>query len=205
MKRQSLLTLGLVFIVAGAAYAGQDRLATSIRDTRAEATTTSSQLNSTLAALNALVAQKKGDLRPAYEAFQSEIPKTESAAATTKARLKSMSDDGDAYFGDWQKTINDISNTSVQKKAQKRLNKARESYNKVEVALTSAGDKFRPFLSDLTDVQKALSQDVTAGGVKTVKPIVKSANWNYKGVQGAIDQALRELDKMEKALSGEAS
>jgi chromosome segregation ATPase len=205
MKNQILLTFGLSMLLAGATQAGQEQLAASIKDARSEATMTSSQLNATLAALNTLVGQEKGDLRPAYEAFQAEIPKTQSAAATTAARVQSMSSDSDKYFGDWQKTVNDISNTSVQKKAQKRLNKARESYNKVETSLKAAGDKFRPFLSDLTDVQKALSQDVTSGGVKAVKPIVRSANWNYKGVLGSISQALREMDKMEKALSGEAA
>jgi hypothetical protein len=192
-------------LLAGATQAGQERLAASIKEARSESTMTSSQLNAALAALNTLVGQKKGDLRPAYEAFEAEIPKTQSAAKTTSARVQSMSSDGDNYFMEWQKTIGNISNASVQKKAQKRLNKARESYNKVETALMAAGDKFRPFLSDLTDVQKALSQDVTSGGVKAVKPIVRSANWNYKGVLSAIDQALREMDKMEKALSGEAA
>ena len=80
----------------------------------------------------------------------------------------------------------------------------KKSYNNVEASLQLAGEKFRPFLSDLSDIQKALATDVTAGGVKAIKSTVKSANWNHQYVDKAIKSALKEMDKMQKALSSEA-
>ena len=44
--------------------------------------------------------------------------------------------------------INAISNASLKKKAQKRLDAVRKSYDKVGRELVQACDKFRPFLSD---------------------------------------------------------
>ena len=116
-----------------------------------------------------------------------------------------MSKEKGKYFAGWQTTVDSINNKSLQKKAQKRLKAASESYDKVEAALTSAAEKFRPFLSDLSDVEKALSHDVTVRGVKNMKSVVRSANWNYKGVSGAINGAMKEMEKMEKALSSEAN
>jgi len=92
----------------------------------------------------------------------------------------------------------------LRKKAQKRLNSVQTSYDKVEASLQLAGDKFKPFLTDLVDIQKFLATDVTAGGVKAVKSTVKSANWNHQYVDNAINAALKDMDKMEKALSSEA-
>jgi hypothetical protein len=204
MKKQILLTIGLTALLAAATQAGQEQLAKSIQDAHLETARTTEQLKATLSALNALTAQKKGDLRPAYDAFCAEIPKTEAEAAHTRTRVQWMAGDGLKYFKDWQDTINGIANESLRKKAQKRMDSVKKSYDKVEASLVQAGEKFRPFLSDLTDIQKFLATDVTAGGVKAIKSTVSSANWNLQFVDKAAKAALKEMDKMQKALSSEA-
>jgi hypothetical protein len=204
MKKRILLTIGLTALLTSATQARQEQLARSIQDAKIEATRTTEQLKATLSALNALTAQKKGDLRPAYDAFCAQIPRTETEAAHTRTRVQWMAGDGLKYFKDWQDTINGISNESLRKKAQKRMEAVKKSYDKVEASLVQAGEKFRPFLSDLTDIQKALATDVTAGGVKAIKSTVSSANSNLRDVDKAAKAAIKEMDKMEKALSSEA-
>lgn len=206
MIKQSLLVIGLTILLPCATRAGgQAQLASSILEARGETIRTSDQLKATLSTLTALTKQKEGDLRPAFNNFSAEIPRTEAAADSTRTRARWMSSDGLKYFADWQNTINGIANTSLQKKAQKRLDKVKASYDKVEASLQTAGEKFNPFLSDLKDIQKILSTDVTAGGVKAIKGTVRSANWNHQYVDKAIKSATKEMDKMEKALSSQAS
>ena len=204
MKKQTLFMIGLATLLAAATQASQEQLARSIGDTRLETSRTDAQLKATLEAINALTKQTKGDLRPAYNTYCSEVAKTEAAAGWTKTRIQWMAMDGRKYFEDWQSAVNSIANESLRKKSQKRLNTVKVSYDKVEASLKVAGDKFKPFLSDLADIQKALSTDVTAGGVKAIKSTVRSANWNHQYVDNAIKSALKELDKMGKALSPEA-
>jgi septal ring factor EnvC (AmiA/AmiB activator) len=203
MNKQTCLMIGLVTLLASATQATQQQLATSIKEARAEGIRTSAQLKATLGALNALTKQTEGDLRPSYNAFVAEIPKTEAAAAWTRTRVTWMAGDGRQYFKAWQGTIDGIANESLRKKAQKRLNNVQADYNKVEVALQKAGDKFRPFLSDLKDIQKTLATDITPGGVKAIRSTVTSANWNHKFVNSAINSALKGMEKMEKSLSHE--
>jgi len=204
MKKHKLFIIGLTTVVALATQASQEQLATSIKDAHLETTRTSEQLKATLAAINALTAQKTGDLRPAYNTYCSEVTKTGEAAGWTKTRAQWMSSDGRKYFQDWQTTVNSIANESLRKKSQKRLDAVKSSYDKVEASLLLAGEKFKPFLSDLADIQKALATDITAGGVKALKSTVRSANWNHQFVDKAINSALKEMSKMEKALSPEA-
>ena len=204
MKKQILLTIGLAALLATSTQASQEQLATSIKDAHLETTRTSEQLKATLEAINALTKQSKGDLRPAYNTYCSEVTRTEAAAGWTKTRIQWMAGDGRKYFQDWQATVNGIANESLRKKSQKRLDAVQASYNNVEASLQLAGEKFKPFLSDLTDIQKALATDVTAGGVKAIKSTVRSANWNHQFVDKAIKSALKEMDKMEKALSSQA-
>jgi hypothetical protein len=80
----------------------------------------------------------------------------------------------------------------------------RKDYDKVEAHLVQAGEKFRPFLAGLTDIQKALATEVTAGGVKAIKSTVSSANWNLQYVDNAIKFAVKSMYKTQKALSSEA-
>ncbi len=204
MKIKSLLIIGLATLLASATQASQEQLANSIKEAHLEASRTDAQLKATLAAINALTKQTKGDLRPAYNAYCAEVSKTEAAAGWTKTRIQWMAGDGRRYFQDWQATVNGIANQSLRKKSQKRLDTVQTSYGKVEASLKLAGEKFKPFLSDLTDIQKALATDVTPGGVKAIKSTVKSANWNHQYVDRAIKSALQEMNKMEKALSSHA-
>lgn len=204
MTKKILFTVGLVTLLTAATQASQEQLARSIRDVHQETSRTHAQLKATLSALNELTQQKKGDLRPAYAAYCSEVAQTESAAGWTRMRVSWMAGDGRKYFQDWQNTVNAIANESLRKKAQKRLDAVRKSYDKVETELIQASDKFKPFLSDLGDIQKALATDVTAGGVQAIKSTVRSANWNHQYVDKAVKSALKEMEKMQKALSTEA-
>jgi len=204
MKKKILFTLGLATLLASATQASQDQLARSIRDAHLETSRTDAQLKATLAAINGLTKQTQGDLRPAYNTYCSEVAKTESAAGWTRTRVQWMASDGRKYFQDWQNTINSIANESLRKKSQKRLNSVKVSYDKVEKSLQLASEKFKPFLSDLGDIQKALAADVTPGGVKAIKSTVKSANWNHQFVDKAVKSALKEMEKMEKSLSSQA-
>lgn len=204
MKQTLLLALALATWGTTPTQASQEQLAVSMAEARTEATKAGDQLKSTLEALTALVKQPKGDLRPAYDAFAAQIPKTESAEAWTRLRLQWMDGDGKKYFANWQKTIDGIANEGLRKKAQKRLDAVQKSFDKVKVSLQSASQKFTPFLSDLKDIQKVLAADVTAAGVKAIKGTVSSANWNHKAVSGAMTAALKEMLLMEKSLSSEA-
>ena len=196
--------IGLATLLATATQASQEQLARSIKEAHLETSRTSEQLKATLEAIKALTKQTKGDLRPAYNTYCAEVVKTSSAAELTRTRVQWMSGDGRKYFQDWQATVNGIANESLRKKAQKRLDAVRTSYDKVETSLQVAGDKFKPLLSDLGDIQKALAADVTAGGVKAIRSTVKSANWNHQFVNRSVNTALDEMTKMEKSLSAEA-
>jgi len=204
MKKQTLLIIGLATLLASATQASQEQLATSMKEVRLESDRTRDQLATTLAVLTTLTKQQKGDLRPAYEAFTTELPKTEAAAAATRARVAWMQGDGMKYFEDWQQTINSINNESLRKKSQKRLDAVKKSYAKVTAEFKEAAEKFKPFLADLGDIQKVLSTDLTASGVKGLRSTVSSANFNYKNVNRAINSALEEMTEMEKSLSTEA-
>src|SRR5512136_2604478 len=119
--------IGLATLLGSATQASQEQLARSIGDTHVETSRTDAQLKATLAAINALTKQTKGDLRPAYNTYCSEVARTDAAAAWTRTRVVSIGNDGRKYFQDWQATVKAIANESLRKKSQKRLDAVRAS------------------------------------------------------------------------------
>ncbi len=192
---------------AATLQASQEQLAASIKDARTEAQNAEVQLKTTVDALNALnelAREKKGDIKAAYQVFAAELPKTEAAANWARTRLQWMTGDGQKYFDTWQATVGSINNESLRKKAQKRLDTVKANYDKLGKALKKASDKAQPFLSDLQDVQKALANDVTPDGLKSVRSVIDDANWNYKFVNSAMEDARKSMKKMEESLASQA-
>jgi hypothetical protein len=180
------------------------KLAKSMNDIRIETTATRDQLKTAVAALDALTKQKKGDLKPSYDAFVAEVKKTHDAAAWTSSRVGNMDSSSKDYFGAWQTEVAGISNESLRKNAQKRLEAVRKSYDNVIVSLRQATVEFKPFLSDLDDVQKALANDTTPGGIKAIRGTAKNATNGEKKVNRCVSEAIDLLAGMEKALSSQA-
>jgi hypothetical protein len=183
----------------------QAKLAGAIKEIRVETSLTRDQLQQTVDALDVLVKQKTGDLRPTYNAYVAEVKKTHSAADWTVSRAPSMQKASADYFGTWQAEVGGIANESLRKKAQKRLDAVRKSYDKVVASLQEAGKEFRPFLSNLDDIEKTLANDITPGGVKAIRGTADDANFNVKKVRRDIADAIEELGKMEKSLSSETN
>lgn len=199
MNKSVFLLLGILAALVRVT-ANQEMLATAIGEARQETVRTADQLKATLGALNGLVRQPQPDLAASFAAFTAEVPKTEAAAAWTRTRLEWVAGEGMRYFTAWQGTVDEINNPELKKKAQKRLDSVKASYNKFGKSLATAEQKFKPFLSDLSDIQKTLVNDITPGGVKAVRDTVSDANWRYKGVNAAIQDSLKEMKRMEEAL-----
>ena len=200
--RRSALILGLATLMAVIGYANQDALVKSVGDALAEGNATKSQLAATMGSLNALLATKPGDdLRPAYQTYVENVEKTKKDAATTKARVDQMNADSANYFGTWKSDNEAISNAQLRKVATKRQASVQKDYHSSLASLQGASAKFVPFLSDLSDIQTALSNDLTANGLKAAKGVFKKANKDHGEVQKEINNAIQHLSATQTALS----
>jgi len=196
------LTFGLATLMAATGYADQEALRKSVGDALTEINATKSQLAATMSSLNALLATKTGDdLRPAYQAYVDNVDKTKLIAATTKQRVDQMNAHSANYFYGWKSDNDQISNPQLQKVANHRLEQVQKNYANSVASLQAASDKFTPFLSDLGDIQTALSNDLTAKGLKAAKGVFEKANHDHGEVQKEISTAMRHLMATQTALS----
>lgn len=204
MKTVSSLRFALVALAAGvtsALFAGQEALVSAIQQSRTETILTHNELAANLKALNALVGQKEGDLRPAYEAFTASLKGTRAAAERTVKRVAALQGEGEKHFSTWQAEIETINDEGIRTRAMKRLNAARGNWNGAATALQEATVQFPALLGYLNDIEKALSYDLTSAGVKSVQGASRSANETFGRIQGLTQKAVSELDELTASMS----
>jgi Protein of unknown function (DUF2959) len=204
MKTASLLRFALATFAAGACsalFAGQEALAASIQQTRNETVLTHNELVANLKALNALVGQKEGDLRAAYEAFTGSLKGTRDAADRTTKRVAALQGEGEKHFSTWQSEIESINDKGIRERALKRLTAAKNNWNGAAAALQEATTQFPALLGYLADIEKALSYDLTVDGVKSIKGAAQSANDSFGRIQELTQKAVGQLDELTASMS----
>jgi hypothetical protein len=200
-SRQLLGPLALGVFMVVVSNAGQQQLANAVNDATAEVNATNAQLAETMKSLNALMATPAGeDLRPAYQAYVQNVDKTRQAAETTRRRYEQMNADSNSYFSTWKDDNGKIANKDIRQNANQRLESVRQEYKGTVASLKAAAERFKPFLSDLTDVQTALSNDLTGKGLGSLSATVKKVNFDHEPVQTEINNAARHLKTMRTAL-----
>lgn len=207
MKKNKIIgfTRQLTVIAALAALAGcaskgnyEQGAATGagLRDVADKIAAGNDRIDGTMGALNDLVNNPQGDLVPKYKNFNDKVGDMQGLATDIKQRVADMRATGNQYFAKWNEQIatiknQDIKNASTQREAQmqKQFMDMKRGYAQVQIA-------YGPFISDLKDIQTALSTDLTEGGLSAVKGATSKANTDA----GALKDSLSSLSQQFRDL-----
>jgi hypothetical protein len=161
---------------------------------RMELIRTKAQVNSVLDAMNQMAAQGGGDLRPAYDEFNREVDATQTQSERVRQQTEGMRSRGRDYFRSWQEQSLQISDPEIRTQAEQRRSDVRGDFNKLVGTMHHARDAFGPFISDLTDIRRYLSTDLTPKGVGAISPAIQKSNEDGAAVQKRLDAVIVELD-----------
>ncbi len=134
------------------------------------------QIDATLASLNDLVNNPQGDLVPKFKKFNDNVASLQALADNVKSRFTDARVKGNQYFQDWDAQIATIRNQDIKDASTKRRNAVMQEYNDLKRSYAQTQISLDPFMSDLKDIQTALSSDLTVGGVGAVKGAADKAN-----------------------------
>jgi hypothetical protein len=204
MKTIRLSSLALLTLVSGAfsfLHGAQEELTAAIQQSRTETVLTHNELVANLNALNLLVTQKEGDLRPAYANFKGGLDSTKAALERTQKRVTVLKESGEKYFSAWQADIDQIKSPDIRERAMKRLEKTQKNWNEVTISLQEATKQFPALLGYLSDVDTALNYDLTPDGVKSVRSAARSAESTFAKIQELVRKAVTNLEEMSADMS----
>lgn len=155
------------------------------------------QLDSTMAALAELTDPQQQDLRGAYNRYSDQLARMNEHAQTIKAEADGMRASRDAYFAKWEEKTSDIDNPTIRASAEARRKRLRDAHDEIVTASGEARDAYVPFMKDLQDIKKYLSNDLTKSSIADLGDAVKKVQASGAAVKQKIDSVLATLDKVQ--------
>jgi hypothetical protein len=180
--------------VMAAGYKLADKVGNGIAEFRDEIVDVKKAVDTTMAALDKIVAQASVDPRKAFKEFDKSVPRIDDAAAKAKKRNEDMKERGKAYFEAWEKDLGNVSDPNIRKLAEERKAKLQATFGEIKTKMEPARDQFNTWLSHLKDLQKYLSQDLTIGGIDAAKDLIAKSRKEGVDVQQTLDRVIAELN-----------
>jgi chromosome segregation ATPase len=211
-KRMHNKTLVLVALTAGAAwlltgcgtsrgYKQADKTGAGIAEFREEITNGKKAIDATMTSLGAVATSANSDPRKPFEQFSKDVANLESTANKIKKRAEDMRAQGQAYFDQWEKQLAEVKNPEIQRLAAERKAKLKETFESVKKYTEPLKAQFEPWMSDLKDLQKYLSNDLTVAGVDAAKSLFTKTTEGGLEVQKSMDGLVSELNTIAATIT----
>lgn len=187
--------LSLACLQAGAAgYKLADKVGSGIAEFRDDILDIKKAVDTTIASLDQVVTQAAVDPRKAYKQFEKNIPRIESAAKTAKKHGEAMRSKGQSYFQQWEKQMASVNDPDIRKMTEDRKARLQTSFDNIKKTTEPAREQFDSWLSDLKDLQKYLSQDITINGIEAAEKLIAKTKSEGLAVQQTLDKVITQLN-----------
>ncbi len=186
----TLALAAIAALLAGCASSGYEKgekTASHLESTASEIELGKAQVQTTLDTLNDLVQKPSEDLRPQYKAFAKDVSKVVATAKRVNAKTEKLAAASQAYADQWDEQSATIANADIRARSEARKAKVLASLAQVQAQYQETKANFSPFLSDLQDLDKALSLDLTPAGVDSLKSVVAQANKHGAELAKSLD------------------
>jgi len=200
----NLALVALLCVQTGCATKGYDRAAaagTALQAAADQISETSTQLTTTMDALNGLVERPQADLRPQFTAFSSALDKLQSLAKDVDARAKDMQAKGRDYFTEWNQQLATIHNEDIRTRSAKRQKEVSAKFDAINTDYQKANAALTPLLADLQDVRTYLSNDLTTGGLDAIKKTVTKAGKEVPDLKKSLGKLASDFKKLGLSIS----
>ena len=211
MKTNSIKLIALVTTTLAAAalfpgcatsgYQKADKTGVGIAEFRTELTKTKLAVDETVKALSQVALTADSNPRDAFTHFSKSLANLESTSAKAKKRGEDMKAQGQAYFADWEKQMVEVKNQEIKNLAIKQKAKLQETFDSIRKVAAPLKEQFDPWISDLRDLQKYLSNDLSISGINAAKSLFTKTQKEGLEVQKSLDELMAELNTVAATLT----
>jgi uncharacterized protein YukE len=199
---------GFVALALGAPVRAQSSAATksvdSLNAVLKETTKVRTEVQGALDSLKGLTSGEHANLAKNYKSFDKNVTAMTKAVKTVEARGQDMRDRRDAYLEEWNKKAKAVSSPEIQKHMEERAAAVQRVLESIQPAGQAAREAFGPFLTELQDIDKLLSVDLSASGVAAATPIAEKAMGHGTTVLQNIDSVIASLTQIRDQVSPKA-
>jgi len=199
------LTAGAVALFSGcgttSGYKQADKAGAGIAEFRDEIVNGKKAVDATMKSLSDVAATANTDPRKAFEQYAKDVSKLESTAAAVRKRGQAMQQAGQAYFTQWEKQLSEVKDAEIRALAQQRKATLQETFDSIRKFTDPLKVNFEPWMSNLKDLQKYLSSDLTIAGVDAAKGLFTKTQEQGLEVQKTMDALVNELNTVAATIT----
>jgi hypothetical protein len=197
------ITFSLLLAMTGCSITGMDRsekAGNTMETVQKDMQKAVSQIDITGAALEEVVKPGQSDAKGAYKKYASEANKMAKAGEKLFEHADKMSAQGKEYFEEWRTQGNTFTNPEIQALSEQR----RADLNAVfaQIAESSVGVKgaLKSYLSDISEIEAYLSNDLTPKGIEAITPIARTAIGEGEKLKAAVNPVLSAIGNARSEL-----
>lgn len=198
-----MLLLGTAAFLGGCATTGMDRsvkTSNSIKDVDSELRKMIVQIDVTAASLDSLVSPGQSDLKKSFDSFSNNLAKFDKEGKRVLKRIEEMKAQSKEYFDEWEKQGDTFTNPEIRELSAERRIKLAETYARVPAAGAGIKGTYYAYLTDLKEIQKFLSTDLTPKGVEIITPVAKKSVQDLDALTSSLQPVLAALDEIKAEL-----
>jgi len=199
----AMLLLGTAAFLGGCATTGTDRSAkasNSIQEVDNEIRKMNVQIDVTAASLYTLVNTGKPDLKKSFDSYTDNVAKLEKEGNKVIKRLQEMKLRSNEYFGEWEKDGDTFTNPEIRELSEQRRSNLAELYARVPASGAGIKGTYHAYLTDLKEIQKYLSNDLTPKGIEGIAPVANKSVQDLDALKISLKPVITALDEIKVEL-----
>jgi hypothetical protein len=185
--------LGAATCLTGCATTGIDRAektTDSMQAVEGDYLKASEQIDVTRVSLENLIKPDQSDLRKNYDAYAENVAKMEKLGKQLDRHSEKMRARGNEYFTEWESSY---TNPEIRELSERRRIEMREIYAKIPEASIGVRGALKSYLSDIKEIQRYLSYDLTPVGIEAIRPTAQKAVEDGDNVKEAVKPVLAAI------------
>lgn len=181
--------------LTGCATTGVERATkttTSMQEVEDDYKQASVQIDATRVSLEDLVKPDQTDMKKAYDAYAENVKKMEQLGKRLDKHTEKMSVRGNEYFTKWESSY---TNPEIRELSERRRIEMREGYAKIAEASIGVKGALKSYLTDIREIQKYLSNDLTPQGIESIRTVSQTAVKDGENLKETIKPVLIAIDR----------
>ena len=200
----TVMLLGAITGLTGCATTGMDRATrstTSIQKVEEDYKQASEQIDVVRSSLERLFIPYQPKMKKAYDTYADDVKKMEELGKQLDIHTEKMKNRGNEYLIEWESSY---TNPEIRELSEQRRAEIREGYLKISVAGSGVKETLASYVTDITEIQKFLSNDLTPQGIDSIRPIAQRAAKEGDSLKESVKPELTAIDlvRTEMAQSG---
>lgn len=199
LMKKHLIMLGCIALLSAcsSAYYGamekfgvykRDILVSRVEEARDAQQDAKKQFDSALAQFRSVVNFDGGNLEKEYNRLQKSYDRSVAAAEDVSARIRSIEKVAEDLFKEWEKELQQYSNSSLRNDSQHQLSATRQEYAQLLRSLRAVEQKMPPVLSVFHDQVLYLKHNLNARAIRAL-------HQEYRTIEGNVSRLIAEMNQ----------